>query len=367
MSRRDRVTEMHKMHKMPEMTEMLNFLLKSPGTDSKPLIDMIEEASDGFRKICVLNTAIEIGIFEGLKLPRTIDELSETLKCDRKLLLILCEVLRDLNLVSKRGEVYQNTEIANEFLTRNSAYNQIPFIEHRIKNLSLWLELSEIVKKGPVKLEAERFFSDRVLDSIAQNSLLGEIQRTVGIVSSYSEFKTAKKLLDLGGGHGLYSIAFTAINENLQAYVFDLPHVVWKTKEYLQKFKAERVSVITGNFFTDGLGSGYDVVFSSYNPSGKKEELIPKIYSCLNTDGLYINKQYFPENERTQNRKYSLLDLEWNLWTFDGMNKGEKAYTFKNDLSLAEYLKKLEDVGFKILDVIGINRDDKIIVAKKVH
>ncbi|MBO8182334.1 MAG: methyltransferase [Archaeoglobus sp.] len=359
---------MTEIPEIPEIPEMLNFLLKNPRTDPKPLMDIIEEASDGFRKVCVLNTAIEVGIFEELKLPKSIDELSETLKCDKKLLSILCEVLRDLNLVSKQGEVYQNTEMANEFLTKNSAYSQIPFIEHRINNLSLWLELSEIVKKGPIRMEAERFFSDRVLDSIAQNSLLGEIQRTVSIVSSYPEFKKARKLLDLGGGHGLYSIAFTALNENLHAYVFDLPHVVWKTREYLHKFKVERVDVIPGNFFIDELGDGYDLVFSSYNPGGKKEELIPKIYSSLNANGLYVNKQYFPDNvEGTQNRRYSLLDLEWNLWTFDGMNKGEKAYTFKNDLSLAEYLKKLEDVGFKILDVIGINRDDKIIVAKKVR
>ena len=351
--------------KMPRMREIAETaFLQGPKTDPTPLMDLIEEASNGFRKIKVLATAIEIGIFDELKTPKTINELSRRLNCDKKLLFILCEVLRDLGLVEESSsDLYKNTEIASEFLTRDSAYTQIPFLELRIKNLSLWLELSEIVRNGPVRVEAEKFFTDRVLDSLAQNSLLGEIQKTVEIVSAYPEFKKAKKLLDLGGGHGLYSIAFTAVNKDLYAYVFDLPHVVHKTGEYIKKFGAERVGIIPGNFFIDELGEGYDIVFSSYDPGGKKAELIEKIHSSLNTGGLYINKQYFPGSVQ---RKFSLLDLEWNLWTFKGTEKGERAYTFKDDLNLAEYLEKLEESGFEILDIFRMSGEDKIIVAKKV-
>jgi len=35
-------------------------------------------------------------------------------------------------------------------------------------------------------------------------------------------------------------------------------------------------------------------------------------------------------------------------WSFEGIEKGSKVYTFKNDLSFKEYLNKLEEVGFKV-------------------
>ena len=48
----------------------------------------------------------------------------------------------------------------------------------------------------------------------------------INIISELPEFKEARKLLDLGGGHGLYAITFTKSNPNLGAYVFDFPDVV---------------------------------------------------------------------------------------------------------------------------------------------
>ncbi len=146
--------------------------------------------------------------------------------------------------------------------------------------------------------DASKFFAEIVIHSLAQNALLGELQRTVKIVSEFEEFKNAKKLLDLGGGHGLYAMAFTALNEKLKAYVFDLPHVVEKTKEYIRKFSADRVDVIAGDFFVDSIVSKYDVVFSSYNPGGKKAELIPKIYASLNKNGLRQQAAFLFESYR---------------------------------------------------------------------
>lgn len=161
----------------------------------------------------------------------------------------------------------------------------------------------------------------------------------------------------------MYAIAFAALNPKLQAYVFDLPYVVEKTKEYIDKFGIERVKVLAGNFFTDDIGRGYDILFSSYNPGRKNPNLIPKIYTSLKRGGIYVNKQIFRDD-----REISLVDLSWNLWSFEGIEKGDRAYTFKNDLGFKEYVKKLEETGFEVVKVL--NMDDeigtKLIIAKKV-
>lgn len=342
------------------MLNMIDKLLKEPDVDPQNLTKILEDSINGIRKYYTLLTAVEMGLFDHLKSPKTIDELSKLLNCNKKLLNLFCEALCEMGLLNKVGEAYVCNEISRTFLTSDSFYSQTIRIRNTKRNVELWLNLREILKNGPIKRISDDFFATTAIHSLAQGSLLGELQRTVRIVSNLPEFKMAKKLLDLGGGHGLYAIAFTAINEDLEAYVLDLPAVVNETKKYIEKFGANRVHVIAGNFFTDDLGGDYDIVFSSYNPGGKKAELIPKIYNSLRAGGLYINKQAFPDNDQP------LIDLEWNLWYF-GLEKGKRRYTFKDDLMLEDYLSELEKIGFKILDVVNMGNDmDKMIVAKKL-
>ncbi len=338
-------------------------LLKKPEVNVDYFTKLFNDALNGIRIYSVLISALDLGIFDALRSPKSIEELADELKCDKNLLLILCQILCKLKLLSEIEGKFVNTKLSTELLTSDSFYSQRMFIENTRGLLDLWINLPKILRNGAIKRNPNEFFSKTVIYSMAQYSILGELQRTVKIVSSFSEFWNAKKLLDLGGGHGLYAIAFTKLNPNLEAYVFDLPQVAEKTKEFISKFKAKKVKVIAGNFFTDDIGKDYDIVFSSYNPGGKNPKLIPKIYSSLNKEGIYINKQVFRDD-----REISLLDLEWNLWKFEGIEKGNRAYTFKNDLSFKEYLKRLEDIGFDILRIIDFDEEigTKMIIAKKV-
>lgn len=187
--------------------------------------------------------------------------------------------------------------------------------------------------------------------------------------------KKAKRLLDLGGGHGLYAIAFTKLNPNLKAYVFDFPDVLEHTKKNIKKFNAERVEAIPGNFFTDDIGKGYDIVFFAYNPGGKNPTLVPKIHSSLKNGGLFINKHVFYCKE--EGSKNPLLDIEWSMIAWTGVKKRKRIYSFEGDLTFKDYIELLEKY-FSILKIIdspefagyplsklGDALDAKIIVAKK--
>mgnify|MGYP000082391129 CR=1 FL=1 len=343
----------------------MKILLEKPKVDSTPLFRLLNHSLDGLRCYYTLISALKLNIFEYLKTPKTLDRLSKECRCDKKLLLIFCRVLCKLRLVLRDGEKYVASSLAKTYLTKNSPFSQKFYVEDTARNVELWMNLPKILRRGPVKLKADRFFGERAVRIMAQHALCGELQKTVEIVSGLPEFMDARKLLDLGGGHGLYSIAFTKINPKLKAYVFDLPKVTEKTRQYIRMFKARRVYTISGNFFKDDFGDGYDIIFSSYNPGGKKISLIPKIYRSLKKGGLYINKQIFPD--KCSNNP--LLDLEWNLWVFDGMEKGEKIYSFKDDTGIDEYLKRLEKAGFKILNVYSLPTSlegGQMIVCKKV-
>ncbi|WP_202320154.1 methyltransferase [Archaeoglobus neptunius] len=320
----------------------------------------INEWSDGFRKIQLLRAAIELGIFDMLSSPKTAEEVASKIGHEKLVKLVL-DCLANLGLVESKDGMYELSETFKPFLTSDSPYSQLRFLGKQFSDLEQWTKLAEIIRDGPVRVERSKFFSDLVIHSMAENALLGELQRTVRIVAEYEEFRRARRLLDLGGGHGLYSIAFTKLNARLTAVVFDLPEVVERAREYVRKYGGERVKFIAGDFFVDDIGEGYDIVFSSYNPSGKNVWMIDKIRDAMNSGGLYVNKQYF----KNRNEKIDLMDLEWNLWTFGEIEKAEKKYTFSKDLHLEMYLRELSRRGFDVLDVHEFGEASMIIARKK--
>lgn len=216
------------------------------------------------------------------------------------------------------------------------------------------------MKQGPEVFEKEPFFEE-VIQSMAENARCGILQETVKTLRENIDFKEIKKLLDLGGGHGLYAIAFSKLDEEVQAFVFDLPSVTQKTKEFIKRYSASNVNVIPGDFFKDDIGEAYDLIFSSFNPGGKVPALIPKIAEALNPGGIFVNRQVSDDKVKPN----AFLELDWNLWTFEGVKKGESIYSFENSVSFSEYIKRLEDYGFEILKILDEKDASKIVFARK--
>jgi 16S rRNA G1207 methylase RsmC len=69
----------------------------------------------------------------------------------------------------------------------------------------------------------------------------------------------ARRLLDVGGGHAMYSVALCQKYPQLSAVVFDSPQALATGRANIVRAGlADRVTVQTGNFFRDDLGGGYD-------------------------------------------------------------------------------------------------------------
>ncbi len=315
--------------------------------------EVLSQAVEGYRRFCLLRAAIELEIFDLLREPMSAERIAEKLNLNTKLTKLFCRALASMGLLEVTEGRFVASKLARNFLQSDSKYSQLIRLKKLFRDQMLWLRLAELLR-GPLIVRREGFFPE-VIHSMAQHCLLGELQRTVEIVSSYPEFRSAKKLLDLGGGHGLYAQAFVETNPKLEAVVFDLPEVVEEARRYINN---DRVKFIAGDFFRDDIGCCYDIIFSSYNPSGKSLTVLDKIAESLNAGGLYVNKQYFPRDD------FTLDDLDWNLWTFEGIEKGESRYTFASDLSLEEYINELVARGFEVLDVHDFG-GAKMIIAKK--
>ncbi|MCE7699756.1 MAG: hypothetical protein K8E24_013395 [Methanobacterium paludis] len=193
--------------------------MDSPDVSAEKLQSTVENAVNGLKVFNLLKTSIELGIFDLLDKEMTCEQLSEKLGIEPILAHYILESLVKLGLTNKFGIKYKNTHVSELYLNSSSDYKRTDCILSLEEDISLWNDLDRTLK-GKISKKDEAFFS-RIVQVMAEDCLSGELQETVKSIASYDEFKRSKTLLDLAGGHGMYSIAFSQLNPNLQCYVFD--------------------------------------------------------------------------------------------------------------------------------------------------
>ncbi|AFM23000.1 methyltransferase family protein [Desulfomonile tiedjei] len=349
-----------------------------PLEDVYPLYNFMSKCSRTFKQFCILSAALDLKLFDLIDERQTPERLSEIIGADRSMIEDMCEILSHLGFLEKVTQGYRNTPISRSFLRGASLWNQGEVIKNLQAGFGLWERLTQICRDGPVNMNDDELFAkNNFIDSLQAEILTGELQKTVSIISDLPEFTSAEKLLDLGGGHGLYAIAFSTLNPGLRAFIFDLPGLEQSARAMMQRFHATNVQFVPGNMYKDDYGKEYDVVFFSYSPGGRSPYILQKIHGCLKTGGLFVTKHAFYANE--EGSKSRLLDLEWKLTAMKGIQKDKRIYSFVGDLSLEGYKALLEqkftilkiaeapEFGRPELSKFGDTLDSIIIVAKKKH
>lgn len=99
-----------------------------------------------------------------------------------------------------------------------------------------------------------------------------------------------RRLLDLGGGSGAYSINAVKTFDGLEAIVFDLPPVAVVTQEYIDRNEvADRVTAHGGDFINDPLPEGCDVAVMASNlpiyDAANIQRVVQKTFDVLEPGG----------------------------------------------------------------------------------
>ena len=75
------------------------------------------------------------------------------------------------------------------------------------------------------------------------------------------DFSRHQRLLDVGGGEGVFLSTVAARVPSIACAVFDLPHVAARaTARFASAGLADRAIALSGNFLTDALPQGYDLI-----------------------------------------------------------------------------------------------------------
>jgi len=329
---------------VPSFTErvLVPRLSKTFGVVTKLFVDIV--AAGAFRAAAV---ALRLGVFEALNRdPLTAAEVATAIKADGRATAVLLDALEAFGYLKETERRYANTDISRALLrdSPNSLSQLIQNFETLV--FEFWdLHLGEAVRKGRSSVTFYDWLNRSPERWRLFNSFEVTLARLFGdaIARKAQVPPAARRLLDVGGGHGMHSVIFCRRYPALSATVLDKPEPLETAHHVIaSEGMTGRVSTQPGDFWIDGFGEGYDValvfnVLHGYLPD-ENIALLRKVASALNPCGLVVIWENIRGEEggplfRAVNRMFGLnylVTLGSQVYSFDEISRWLISSGFRN-------------------------------------
>jgi len=213
---------------------------------------------------------------------------------------VMLTLFTSLGLVRNKGGVFSATKLAREHLVQGSPWFLGPYYAS-LKDRPVCVDLLKVLRTdkpanwGSSKSEKEWSKAMEAPD-FARTFTAAMDCRGVYLGRAMAralDLRRHRRFLDIAGGSGIYACAVVAAHPHLTAAVFEkepVNHVA--TKLIAERGYAKKVSVITGDMFTDPLPKGFDVhLFSNVLhdwDTPKVRQLLAASYRALEPGGLLV-------------------------------------------------------------------------------
>jgi SAM-dependent methyltransferase len=254
-----------------------------------------------FQRSRIILSGFELGIFTVIgDDKKTSAEVSNIIKSDARATDRLMNALVVCGLLEKQNNLFSNGEFAARQLVQGKP-DYLAGFGHSVNMWNTWSQLTEAVRIGHTMRtggENAKNWNESFIAAMHERSS----KQAPDLVAKL-ELTNVKKMLDVGGGSGAYSIAFVKARPDLHAVVFDLPNILSITQKYLVATGTENnISTLPGNYNSDDPGSGYDLVFMSaivhINSPEENQSLVNKCAQALNPGGQLIIQDHIMDADR---------------------------------------------------------------------
>ncbi|WP_020107555.1 methyltransferase [Nocardia sp. 348MFTsu5.1] len=223
--------------------------------------EQILKIASGFMAAKHLFAANELGLFEALAdSPADIGALAARTGLTVRTARISADAMVALEVLERDGDTYRNGPAAATFLSGRTPADLRPFLRFWDKiSYRTWTTLAEALGTGrPPK---EIFELDDEHQAIASAGIEAVLAGPAAALPNVVDLSTARRLLDIGGGTGSWSIAAVRACPTLQATVLDLPVVAEIARGRVADAGLnDRIKVVVGDATSEDLPSGHDVV-----------------------------------------------------------------------------------------------------------
>ncbi|HEY7536124.1 MAG TPA: methyltransferase [Thermodesulfobacteriota bacterium] len=253
-----------------------------------------------------------------------------------------------LGLLEKRKERFYNSSLAEEYLVKGKPYYFGGVVNLLDQRLYLpWNKLTEALRRNRAQTwEDHAGVFEQISTSLEKQRLFTEGMHSFSVhtgkaLAEAFDFSPYSLLMDVGGASGAYCIEAVRCYPHLRAVVFDLPEPLEIAKEkILHSGFSDRIKTHSGDFFTNNLPKGADVILLSmilhdWSPE-KNLKILRRCYDALPTEGVIIVSELMMNDDKTGPLPSALMSLNMLIETEAGRN-----------YSWSEYTEWLNKTGFR--------------------
>lgn len=225
-----------------------------------PMLDLA-----GVLAFQVISTAVHLNIFTALQQrPFTPTELAQSLGCQERGLEKLLAALAAIGYLVERNGRYHNTPMTQKWFLSEAALDMNAAITCWDAFLrELWPHAPEVVRNGERPFNFYDFTASTPGLSHAHQTMMQSNANLVGatIVNKVALPANAHRLLDVGGGHGQFTIHFCRAHPRLTATILDSDVALETAQQNLAAAHlSDRVDLYAADLWSAAWGTEWDCI-----------------------------------------------------------------------------------------------------------
>ena len=206
-----------------------------------------------------------------------------------------------LELLEENGGYYSNSSLSQAFLTPGQQGYLGDAIRYSDDLYQSWGKLEEALHTGIPPMANEKYTGDDLAQT--RNFVYGMHNRAMGIgriMIDLVDLSNRKKMIDVGGGPGIYSALLAQSYPELHSQVLDLPGVLAIAQEIIESLGvSKRVTTQALDYMQEDFPQENDVVLISgvFHRENQHtcQGFIRRAYDALNSGGLLIISDIFTD------------------------------------------------------------------------
>jgi len=249
-----------------------------------------------------------------------------------------------------------NSHFSNIYLVEGSPYYVGDLIDLQNEESNQWNKLYDIIvgSNHILNEQSDVNYYDKIFAKAMNN--LGRLGEAEALKDSVN-LSDCKKMIDVGGGSGLYSVVFCRNYPNLKSTILDRVEVLAITKEMIGYSKeSTQITLRPADITTDDFGKNIDVVLVSDIMYDEliAEPILKSAWNCLRKNGILIVRGYYSDPENSKSLFGALFFL--NLLVFNPN---------RTILTISSLRKNVIERGFTIIKTSPLTERSIVLIAKK--
>jgi (2Fe-2S) ferredoxin/ubiquinone/menaquinone biosynthesis C-methylase UbiE len=320
------------------------------------LPDDLAQMIRAYQESRVILTAVELDLFTAVGAGASAAQAAAKMGADPRAAEMLMNALVALGLLAKRDGTFRNTPVSARYLAAGSPDDSRAATMHTVNLWRRWSTLTGCVRAGTAV--AAREAGDRWTDSFIAAMHRNARERAPHVVRAVGA-AGLRRMLDVGGGSGAYSIAFAQANGELRAEVLDRPAVLEIARRHIASAGlSDRVSTREGDLRAGDLGAGYDLVLVSaichmLSPE-ENLDLLRRCFRALAPAGRVVIQDFILEEDKTSPKMAALFSLNMLVGTERGASYSEP-----------EYAAWLREAGFRDVSRIRLPGPSGLMIGSR--